>query len=1049
MKNELAVQQDELNNLFAEFDDVVLKNALTQLNFLDILPIQTNLNQVLHDIRVRKLTKIVYNKEEDNLDKFTSVFSTLHSSKSSVILIVKGFKSHVDIYIAMKKQESLNASSGFEAVETLDAAMAGNFPGVDISTNLVNKEIYQLLEPLQGTSVNAIAAVSGVPSLKEGSKELFSQGLEKLIDGLRGREYTVLINATPVSLSQLSHVELAYQKIHTTLSVFEQQQISYSENESLAVGQSLTEGITKTLTNTISDTQTLTSGTSKTETTSQSSTKSDIDIKRAISGAISGAAAGAIGAGSVSGGLTAPAGALVGGITGLGMGLFGASKTSSTSESFGTNESKSVAKSTSESNSEAASSSTTRSDTATKGNAKSLQFTEKNRTITSLLSQIDAQLERLEECKSYGMWNWGAYFLGGRELDVKLGAELYSGILRGESSGLERNVINVWSRAFQPQQFDVLQMYLSQLNHPQFLMPTGYTTDLMASTSLVSTKEMALAMGFPRQSLPGIPVIEAANFARSVLRIDNNPSHSINIGKVSNLGSVDKAQNVNLDIRSLTSHIFVTGSTGAGKSNAIYAILHKLHKDEGIPFLIVEPAKGEYKAIFGGDESVSVFGTNPKFTPLIKLNPFSFPDGIHVMEHIDRLIEILNAVWPMYAAMPAILKEAVELTYERAGWDLLNSECSSEQISYPDFHDLLAVLPEIINKSDYSQEMKGNYSGALITRVKSLTNGYYSTIFQKDEISPEIIFDQSCIIDLSRVGSSETKSLLMGILFLKLNQHRMANATSHNAGLKHITVLEEAHNLFRRTSTEQGQETANLQGKSVEMIANALAEMRTYGEGFIIADQAPGLLDQAVIRNTNTKIILRLPDFDDRNLVGKAARLNEDQIEELARLQTGCAAVFQNNWVEPVLCQFDEFNEELIKPFTYSAPKEKLVDHRKLALVNSIKEILKQSSDLSNFEPFNNDPSSKKVSHLHQRLIEKLNINTLLDQVPMSQNIDIWINWLSDAIFSVVQKNLLTIREQNELVALVLEVLAVESPNNKPYFDAKVSELRHASKELI
>ncbi|CAM5209435.1 hypothetical protein [Alishewanella longhuensis] len=233
------------------------------------------------------------------------------------------------------------------------------------------------------------------------------------------------------------------------------------------------------------------------------------------------------------------------------------------------------------------------------------------------------------------------------------------------------------------------------------------------------------------------------------------------------------------------------------------------------------------------------------------------------------------------------------------------------------------------------------------------------------------------------------------------------------------------------------------------MIANALAEMRTYGEGFIIADQAPGLLDQAVIRNTNTKIILRLPDFDDRNLVGKAARLNEDQIEELARLQTGCAAVFQNNWVEPVLCQFDEFNEELIKPFSYSAPKEKLVDHRKLALVNSIKEILKQSNDLSNFEPFSKDASSKKVSHLHQHLIEKLNINTLLDQVPMSQNIDIWINWLSDAIFSVVQKDLLTIREQNELVALVLEVLAVESPNNKPYFDAKVTELRHAAKELI
>ena len=30
--------------------------------------------------------------------------------------------------------------------------------------------------------------------------------------------------------------------------------------------------------------------------------------------------------------------------------------------------------------------------------------------------------------------------------------------------------------------------------------------------------------------------------------------------------------------------------------------------------------------------------------PLLKINPFSFPDDIHVLEHIDRLIEIFNGV---------------------------------------------------------------------------------------------------------------------------------------------------------------------------------------------------------------------------------------------------------------------------------------------------------------------------------------------------------------------------------------------------------------------
>jgi len=176
-------------------------------------------------------------------------------------------------------------------------------------------------------------------------------------------------------------------------------------------------------------------------------------------------------------------------------------------------------------------------------------------------------------------------------------------------------------------------------------------------------------------------------------------------------------------------------------------------------------------------------------------------------------------------------------------------------------------------------------------------------VFTCDDIPLEDLFDQNVIVDLSRVGSSETKSLLMGMLVLKLQEYRMSCADSMNAELRHITVLEEAHNLLKRTSTEQSSESANLRGKSVEMIANAIAEMRTYGEGFIIADQAPGLLDMSVIRNTNTKIIMRLPDQSDRGLVGRAASLTEDQITELAKLPCGVAAVYQNEWVQPVLCK--------------------------------------------------------------------------------------------------------------------------------------------------
>ena len=135
-----------------------------------------------------------------------------------------------------------------------------------------------------------------------------------------------------------------------------------------------------------------------------------------------------------------------------------------------------------------------------------------------------------------------------------------------------------------------------------------------------------------------------------------------------------------------------------------------------------------------------------------------------------------------------------------------------------------------------------------------------------------------------------------------------------NQALKHVTVLEEAHNLLKgNASSATASEGADLIGKSVEMLSNIIAEIRTYGEGFIIADQAPGLLDPSVIRNTNTKIILRLPDYEDRKLVGKAANLSDDQIDELAKLPVGVAAVYHNDWIEPVLCHFSKYEVKNIK----------------------------------------------------------------------------------------------------------------------------------------
>ena len=378
------------------------------------------------------------------------------------------------------------------------------------------------------------------------------------------------------------------------------------------------------------------------------------------------------------------------------------------------------------------------------------------------------------------------------------------------------------------------------------------------------------------------------------------------------MGRTLTGNRVTLGIESLASHAFVVGATGSGKSNTIYKILDELTstRQDKMSYLVIEPAKGEYKRVFGHKKNVTVLGTNPAFSKLLKINPFIFPKGVHVLEHVDRLVEIFNVCWPMYAAMPAVLKDALLVAYESCGWDMTTSMNMVSDEFYPSFQDLLENLVTVINDSSYSDEVKSNYKGSLLTRIKSLTNGLNGMIFASEEVDNHILFDSNAIVDLSRVGSQETKALLMGILVMRLSEHRMTQATGSNQKLHHITVLEEAHNILKSSTSKSTVEGGDISGKSVEMISNAIAEMRTYGEGFIIADQSPNAVDISAIRNTNTKIIMRLPEETDRRLAGKSAALKDNQLDEIARLPKGVAVVYQNDWVEPILCQIDKFSGE-------------------------------------------------------------------------------------------------------------------------------------------
>ena len=158
----------------------------------------------------------------------------------------------------------------------------------------------------------------------------------------------------------------------------------------------------------------------------------------------------------------------------------------------------------------------------------------------------------------------------------------------------------------------------------------------------------------------------------------------------------------------------------------------------------------------------------------------------------------------------------------------------------------------------------------------------------------------------------------MGLMVYILNEYRVDTKAGNNSGLKHVTVLEEAHNLLKNTSGSESE----LIGKSVEMLTNTIAEIRTYGEGFIIVDQSPSSVDIAAIKNTNTKIVLRTPEANDREAVGRSVGLTPNQVNEIAKLPSGVAVIYQNDWVTPVLTMVDKATVDEESSYIYDNPAE-------------------------------------------------------------------------------------------------------------------------------
>lgn len=812
-------------------------------------------------MRLFKLGKLVYDAEEELNDKLVSLYGALNSIHSTAILIFVSSANGVELYLGTRCEGQASTAGSI-----LEAGIKGNFGGSEYNS-LTAGEIQKLFEPrLNGTSRQCVSTVTLVPSLRDKEKTNTVQGLEKLLDAMAGRDFMAILIAEPMHQIDIERQKRGLEELYSTISPYGETSLAYGHNASYAVADGTFSSFSDSLNNSV------TNSTSESQSHSTTSGTSSSD-----------------------------------GYSFSGDGAsFSGSSGSSYSETYSSSSSWSRAVTSGETKTTSAG--VNQTITNTTGESRTLTIKHINKSVNEMMKYVDSMLERVHACESFGLWSTAAYFISEDVQVSAMAASTFRALVAGDESYLDKALINIWDQN-NPRSKFILDAILRGA-HPRINIPrmNEFNAQTVKPTVLVSGKELPIFMSFPRKSLPGLLVDYMASFGRSVYNpYENQDNEQIKLGCIRHKGVNNENLPVELDVEELRSHCFITGSTGSGKSNTTYHIINELVALKK-HFLVIEPAKGEYKYAFGGLKGINIYWTNPKMFKLLRLNPFSFPDGIHVLEHMDRLIEILNVCWPLYSAMPAILKAAIERSYIACGWDLANSiHIDNGRPYFPDFNDLLRELPRVISESSYSADAKGDYTGALVTRVSSLTNGIMGSIFcSGGELSDEQLFDQNTIVDLSRVGSSETKAMMMGVLVMKLNEHRMSTGISINARLNHVTIIEEAHNLLRRT--EKG--ASELASKSVEMISNSIAEMRTYGEGFIIVDQSPTSVDISAIKNTNTKIVMRLPEQADFEAVGGSFGLTQEQIREIVRLPRGTAIVSQSGWLEPVMTAVNRASEE-------------------------------------------------------------------------------------------------------------------------------------------
>ncbi|MHB0877404.1 MAG: ATP-binding protein [Anaerolineae bacterium] len=792
-----------------------------------------------------------------------NVLSSFRDGSHSLAFVVAGQGSRTHVYMGLYKSDRQSPAHTADYIGVLGAALHGNYPGIRLEPLGPREISSELLRPI--ASRRQVGAITGIPSLKSGSDDVFVQGLERLTNSLRGEDYSLVVIAEPIGEAAVDDV------------------IQRSRN--------LASEIHAYVRGTLTD--------------SRGQTSSRADQR----------------GGSIGGGLLVAGGSLLGGMLGFGP-LLGAAAPILTAVAGSAGFSMGRTDTTGE--------------TRTMGSSREVL----NKTAAFCEEILDSYIDRLQQGKNLGFWNVGAFFLADDENTMHRGQGVIRAVLSGDSTYFEP------MRALDLSAHDeIVRDALMQFRNPEVQFPEQAPHPLgpvfQQLATPLNTAELSLIMGFPHEEVPGVRLMPIADFGL------NPPSgDGFALGQVLYRGEVLEDR-FYITPKSLTKHTFITGITGSGKTNTCLALLRAAYEGERVPFLVIEPAKQEYRVLLADPimgRELQIFTLGDETTSPFRLNPFQFVRGYPLLTHIDLLKAVFNSSFPMYASMPYILEEAILSVYTDRGWDLASSQNryigpDDDYTPYlPTMEDLYKQIDVVVERKRYGQQLSQDISAALKARIKSLLIGGKGLMLNCRQSYPlELLLNRPTVLELKNVGDDAEKAFLMALLLIDLYEY-CETSRSYGGGLQHLTLIEESHRLLKNIPAVLSSESANPRGKAVEMFTDILAEIREYGEGFVIVDQVPAKLTPDALKNTNLKVLHRIVAEDDRESVGNAMNLTAAQKEHIVRLRVGQAVVHNEYLDKPMLLQVHAVKDNLRERFDREVGREGLL-RRMAAFQGEVRDI--------------------------------------------------------------------------------------------------------------